>query len=425
MKKYIGMEAGGQEKSSETLIDSISAGFSTDSPPGPFTEDRGSGGILSGPETPMCERPGGSGEGARHAGPAPARRGQSFLIQEHKAPHRCGERLYGKNKCGVDVILDGVDVPVGPEFSKRLNRYTCAVQGARKVGRYWEEWGNALIEMGGGADSPYTWKGDELVRRAWKLKHCGSWMLFRYWYTRDYSALRGGTFCNQVRLCAPCAIRRGGRLLYAVSQKVAQLMEADRSLVAGMVTLTVRNRSDLADVYAHLDQALKRLVKRARMRRTMGRGHVTEWSKVLGFYGSMEFKRGAGSGTWHPHFHAVVLGHELPDQVKLAAEWKEITGDSFIVDVRPLHCMESAATLNGDELIAAVAEDAAEVAKYAVKFSSMEPNDLWRVHQALRRKRLVRQGGSFYGLKVPDRDVTAGMEGEPFIDLVMRESFSA
>ena len=39
---------------------------------------------------------------------------------------------------------------------------------------------------------------------------------------------------------------------------------------------------------------------------------------------------------WHPHVHAIWLAPEAPDMHALRDEWKEITGDSFMVDVRPI-----------------------------------------------------------------------------------------
>ena len=51
---------------------------------------------------------------------------------------------------------------------------------------------------------------------------------------------------------------------------------------------------------------------------------------------SYEIKRGQGSGLWHPHLH-MIAGREVePDAEMLSREWHEITGDSFIVDVRPI-----------------------------------------------------------------------------------------
>ena len=51
---------------------------------------------------------------------------------------------------------------------------------------------------------------------------------------------------------------------------------------------------------------------------------------------SYEIKRGQGSGQWHPHLHMIALAEVEPDAEMLSREWHEITGDSFIVDVRPI-----------------------------------------------------------------------------------------
>ena len=40
------------------------------------------------------------------------------------------------------------------------------------------------------------------------------------------------------------------------------------------------------------------------------------------------------TGEWHPHLHIFGVLEEWIDVQKLSATWHEITGDSYIVDVR-------------------------------------------------------------------------------------------
>jgi len=55
--------------------------------------------------------------------------------------------------------------------------------------------------------------------------------------------------------------------------------------------------------------------------------------RVLGGAAFFEVTRSAETGLWHPHLHILVEGKYLP-QEQLAGLWKDITGDSKIVDIR-------------------------------------------------------------------------------------------
>ena len=123
-----------------------------------------------------------------------------------------------------------------------------------------------------------------------------------------------------------------------------------------LVTLTVKDGPDLAERFAHLHKAQRELWKRK---------HCIYESSLDGVEGavwSYEIKRGQGSGLWHPHLHMIALAEVEPDAEMLSREWHEITGDSFIVDVRPI---------SQDDPVSGFIE----VFKYAVKFSDQEPAD--------------------------------------------------
>ena len=82
-------------------------------------------------------------------------------------------------------------------------------------------------------------------------------------------------------------------------------------------------------------------------------------------------------------------------------EWLELTGDSYIVDVREFY---------GDSVV----DGFLEVFKYALKFSDMELADNWEAFQTLKSKRLVDNFGLFRGVQVPD-DLTDDEVDDEFI----------
>ena len=110
---------------------------------------------------------------------------------------------------------------------------------------------------------------------------------------------------------------------------------------------------------------------------------------MAGAVWSYEGKRGNGSGLWHPHLHMVVLSEHSPDKFSLSAEWENITGDSKIVDVRPISQDDPASGF-------------IEVFKYAVKFSDQPETDTVSAYQVLKGRRLLDCSGCFRGVVIPE-----------------------
>ena len=200
----------------------------------------------------------------------------------------------------------------------RLDRYGRAHQRALHMSNYAAERGESQL--------------------AQKLQHCGHWLVFRHYYTVDKVRLHAADFCKKHLLCPLCAIRRGAKYLKAYMDKLAVVMGEHPGLKAYMVTVTVKDGADLGERFAHLRKAMKAMTqaRRDHLKAPSKNRHV-EFAKALGGVHSVEAKRGANSGLWHPHAHMVWLCYEEPNQDKLAQEWQGWTGDSFIVDVRPFH----------------------------------------------------------------------------------------
>lgn len=237
-------------------------------------------------------------------------------------------------------------------------------------------------------------------RLAHRLYQCGAHLHFREWVDHGKTTLHKGYFCQVPLLCPLCAIRRGAKLLRRYVERAAFLL---RDHDAFMVTLTVKNGPDLWERFQHLRGAVRRLKDRG----VKGYGAM---SQARGFLGSFEFTK--SEHGWHPHCHMVWF---VPKGARieggpgsqLSADWHALTGDSFIVDSRPLH---------GD-LVSAFCE----VLKYALKFSSLDLADNLHAFRTVRGKRLMTSGGCMYGLELPE---DARLEDDPldgpFIEIVYR-----
>lgn len=234
------------------------------------------------------------------------------------------------------------------------------------------------------------------------IRGCGDWLRFRDYYLRGEVRLAGACFCKKHLLCPLCAIRRGAKHLSRYLDRFESIRASRPSLVPYMVTLTIKDGPDLAERFAHIQKSMKLLRKRRAIARTR-----SEAKKAAGAVWSFEVKRGKGSGLWHPHLHAVWLCEVPPDPAALSAEWHQITGDSYIVDVRPI---DTSDPLNGF----------LEVFKYAVKFSDQPEADTWHCFETLKGKRLVASFGEFYGIPEPDDLIDDPLEGEPYVDYFYR-----
>jgi hypothetical protein len=111
----------------------------------------------------------------------------------------------------------------------------------------------------------------------------------------------------------------------------------------------------------------------------------------LGGAAFLEVKIAKDGRTWHPHIHIIAEGGFL-NQSRLSDKWKEITGDSWIVDVRYVR-------------------DRGEVIRYVAKYAS-KPLDatLFRSKEhlkeamvALKGRRLCLTFGNWRGLELEKR----------------------
>lgn len=157
---------------------------------------------------------------------------------------------------------------------------------------------------------------DGAAHRAARFDSCGS----HAWVLRSLEDPgRYRIACNTCRdrFCSPCANSRARRVANAVG-----IYAVDREL--RLVTLTLRQSGST------LKQDIDRLYSSfASLRRRK------EWSESQrgGVY-FCEIKRRSTDEGWHTHLHVLTEGVWL-DKNWLSRAWRKITGDSFIVDIRP------------------------------------------------------------------------------------------
>lgn len=291
-----------------------------------------------------------------------------------------------QQKENADSLAGEIGVEGIEALPKRVARYEKAKSGALDIAKY----------MRDETDHQYM---------ANKVHSCGDYLLFRHYFTVDTVRLHAAQFCKKHLLCPLCAIRRGAKALAAYLARWEVIQAQKTALRPFLITLTVKDGDDLRERFKHLHKSQHELWKR----KHRGRGSCLD--SVAGAVWSYEVKRGSGSGDWHPHLHMIALAEAQPDQDELAKEWHQITGDSFIVDVRPISQEDPVSGF-------------IEVFKYAVKFSDQEPADTVHAWQVLKGKRLLSSAGCFRGVEVPDEltDDCSDLEGLPFMDMLYRQT---
>ena len=242
-----------------------------------------------------------------------------------------------------------------------------------------------------------------LLKQVEGLQACGTWLCFHYYYGwtngefEDRTRLVQANFCNQTLRCNFCAIRRAVVKLRVYYERFEHLMAQKPFLTPHLVTLTVKNGPDLLERFNHLRNSFRILKKRRDNFLRRGNG-FTQFAKCTGGVGNYEFTYNHRCREYHPHLHLVCLVNGRIHQLSLVEEWRDITGDSYIVDARPF--------TTPDEPLRAFQE----VFKYALKFSNMPISINHEAAELLERKRLLVSFGDFWGLKVPEQLTDAPLE---------------
>lgn len=227
-----------------------------------------------------------------------------------------------------------------------------------------------------------------------RLARCGSYLVFKNYFTIGKVRLTAADFCMAPLLCPLCAIRRGSKMLKAYLLRFEIIRTNNLSLKLSMLTLTVKNGDDLEERFKHLKKSLSKMIEWRRKTLDGKAGYHSEFAKIAGLVGTIEVTKDGGKGDiketgWHPHAHIMVLHDERFDYKALQAEWFKITGDSHVLNVTSAKHPQDPA------------KDFLEVFKYAVKFSNLTPAQNVEAYEVMHSHRLLFSAGLFWGVDVP------------------------
>ena len=249
------------------------------------------------------------------------------------------------------------------------------------------------------------------LKSAQKLNECGNYLLFKNFYTIGEVKLSKLRTCGQHLLCPFCAAIRASRAIQKYVERIDQVLQENRKLKPVLITLTVKNGSDLAERSEHLMKSFRTLLDRRRDYEKKGRG-FNEFCKVQGAMYSYENTFNEKTGEWHPHIHMFALVDQWIDQQEFSEYWHSVTGDSMVVDVRRAK----------KEKGHGYSKAAAEVCKYALKFGDLSVENTWEAFKVLKGKRLTGSFGLLWGVKIPENlaDEMPDDQDLPYLEMLYK-----
>ena len=249
------------------------------------------------------------------------------------------------------------------------------------------------------------------LKSAHKLNECGNYLLFKNFYTIGEVKLSKLRTCGQHLLCPFCAAIRASRAIQKYVERIDQVLQENRKLKPVLITLTVKNGSDLAERSEHLMKSFRTLLDRRRDYEKKGRG-FNEFCKVQGAMYSYENTYNEKTVEWHPHIHMFALVDQWIDQQEFSEYWHSLTGDSMVVDVRRAR----------KEKGHGYSKAAAEVCKYALKFGDLSVENTWEAFKVLKGKRLTGSFGLLWGVKIPENlaDEMPDDQDLPYLEMLYK-----
>jgi hypothetical protein len=216
--------------------------------------------------------------------------------------------------------------------------------------------------------------------RAYNEGHIGRHRLHNFANCGSGSYVQLSTDRSQVRLVGNYCHDRLCQVCQTAKARIATQVIADhcKGKLVRFLTLTIRHSQ------TPLKAQIRRLLAAAHeLRRTKGwRDHVAGGCYLF------EVKWIPATKTWHPHLHFLAETDWI-SQKWLSEEWHKITGDSYIVDVRPIQDQHALANY--------VTKYCGKAVDHAVYAS---PAALSEYIAAIRSVRVLSTFGSWRGLKL-------------------------
>ena len=186
-------------------------------------------------------------------------------------------------------------------------------------------------------------------------------------FTIDQTKLAKFHVCNQHLLCPFCAGIRASKAIQKYTERVDEVLKKNRKLKPVLITLTVKNGTDLSERSAHLIKSLRTLIKRRQDYNKKGRG-FNEFCKINGAMYSYENTYNEKQVNGIRMFiclHCSILGLIRNNCLRLGTKSQVILLLLIFARLKDKDFGYSKA--------------AAEVCKYALKFGDLSVEHTWKL----------------------------------------------
>ncbi len=186
------------------------------------------------------------------------------------------------------------------------------------------------------------------------------------------------TFRCKKLICPDCAADRAARLSRQTELKIAEAMQTNSGKLC-LLTLTIKNTQTYEGGLVKLKKSFANF-----KRKKVWKAHIK------GYFGAFEHTYNSKTNDFHIHLHLIVLRGKFWSQSDISDAWREVTGDSFIVDIRQIKDIHKGVK---------------EVCKYIVKSTDLMkmPDEKFKeVVEMKKGTRMFISGGCFYNVKLDD-----------------------
>ncbi len=216
---------------------------------------------------------------------------------------------------------------------------------------------------------------------ALRLKNCCS--AFRVLTCGEHTLRSYPTFRCKKLFCPDCAAERATRLGNQTETKIREVMKTTSGRLCSL-TLTTKNAATLDGGLVKLKKSFAKF-----KRKKVFKNHIK------GYFGAFEYTFNPVTNDFHVHLHLTVLRGKFWNQSDISDAWRDVTGDSFIVDIREIKNIHKGIK---------------EICKYPMKpadLMTMPDEKFLEVVKMKKGTRMFVSGGCFYNVKLDDDDDAA------------------
>jgi hypothetical protein len=209
-----------------------------------------------------------------------------------------------------------------------------------------------------------------------RLKQCCS--AFRVLTCGQHTLRSYPTFRCKKPFCPDCAAERANRLGRQTEAKIAEAMQTNKGRLC-LLTLTTKNAATLDGGLVKLKKSFANF-----KRKKVFKNHIK------GYFGAFEYTFNPKTNDFHVHLHLIILRGKFWNQSDISDAWRNVTGDSFIVDIREIKNAHKGVK---------------EVCKYPMKpadLMAMPDDQFLEVVKLKKGTRMFISGGCFYNVKLDD-----------------------